>query len=387
MDNNHPNNNDSVNNDDNLNEQSEGIGVPSRLPDVENPEVDTTKPINPNKQQESTWIREINGKSAADHIKSPEFEAEIEITSVANDRDDALFDEDIKQTSDEFGLELEDKETTEEIDLFEKSDLPHIGAIRSDSNVPSSVEGFVDISGMDFGKVDDETDLLPDAEPIRGGELPEWLQEMISETDQEPDLPKETLDASSKSNFYDQIDELDPVFLAEEASQVASYQTIDEPAFDDEILEPDDFDLEHALSIAKEDTTPVFLSATEEELSLPVEEIIAFEDSEVLPAPPKEELVTASDEDQLYQVKHYLDQDQIADALPIAQALIEKSVHLEQLETWFSEYSEIHPKSNESMEIIGDIGLKQNKPDIALKAYTKTLKLLLESHEDKNGIN
>ena len=199
-----------------------------------------------------------------------------------------------------------------------------------------------------------------------------------------------------------------------------------------------DFDLEYALAIAKEETTPVVLPADEEipDMASGIEETYPIEDDEtetdlvpteltdeiepslveeeidvrqtiddssplsenIAPSEalldhnehPEEilldEISLATDTDQLFQVKQQLDQGQIDEALPIIQDLLEKSSHLEQLDVWLKKYSEQQSGSNKVMELIGDIALKRGEPDAAINAYAKSLRLLLNNQEGSHEL-
>ena len=100
-----------------------------------------------------------------------------------------------------------------------------------------------------------------------------------------------------------------------------------------------------------------------------------------------DEVPLGTDADQLSWIEQQLDQGQIDEALPIIQDLVEKSSHLEKLEVWVKEYSEQQPGSNKVMELIGDIALKRGEPEAAIKAYAKSLRLLLNNQEGSHGLD
>jgi len=101
------------------------------------------------------------------------------------------------------------------------------------------------------------------------------------------------------------------------------------------------------------------------------------------------ETPSAPDDSDPYQrAEQLLIQGQMSAALPIIKNMVENSDRLDQLEGLLKEKSDIESLENsETLEVLGDIALKQNKSEDAFQAYTKALKYLLESKETSDEIS
>lgn len=446
--------------------ESPNEDIPLWLQGIEEPESDETKPIIPKDADASSWVREIEdnisepaNEDESDSLGSvdpnrTEFETEIDLRALDDAQPLNRFEDEHSQNdslADEIPDISEDHEITEEIDIQEFPEKFMLDEIEPDFNEDSSIEGFVDISEVGFAEQPGEMEDILDDEPLTERELPEWLQEMIAESEQEADQLEPDLVDEPESKLPEHDSTPDTILPAMEQSVEELLQE-DEMLLSSDTQEPD-FDLEYAFSIAKEDTTPVELatdnlepaltdegfpdeedfpilaeemvdeefqpsydeevvfhdlpdieeeSAVQEEKLYKEEGLIAEEIAELIEEAPGSEALPPSEEieqevveespefkdtDPFDRAKQYLEQGQISDALPIINDLVEDSDHLAQLDVWLKEFAESDTtKTSEVMETLGDIALKQNKPDVALDAYAKALKLLLENNEVSDEI-
>jgi len=433
--------------------QPDNKGIPLWLQGIDEFDENETKPTKLSEEQASPWIREIDAddsdqdredEAALPEIAQPistEADSEAKGTSIEEGRGDTPFFEESGQSpvdEEEASDDVDDWEITEEIAVIELSEELDDISIDTDFDEITLAEGFVDISEAGLSKTQNDLAEISGDEPLRDGELPEWLQEMIIEAELEAEQPETETALIVEVEPLPKADTSDPINSDEdhESEKIAPDTEMSSSDFK---THDSDFDLDYALAIAKEDTAPVVLHPDEEvtdvasgideafpieddetesekvtidlpdevELSLVVEEIDEhqaidestplFEDvtrteamidqnensEDIL----LDEIALDTDTEQLSQIKQQLDQGQIDEALPIIHDLLEESSHLEQLEVLLKEYSERQPGSNKVMELIGDIALKRGEPDVAIKAYAKSLRLLLNKQEDSHGLD
>lgn len=447
--------------DDELNKRPDSEGetpkedIPLWLQGIEESAPDETKPIEPTGVPKGSWIREVDdnisdpmddhGDDLSEYIDpdTHEFETEIEHGDFDNEKPDHELNVESNQDVslvDDFIDVTDDLESTEEIDIQTVSDRPFLKEIEPDFDPTSSDDGFVDISGVGLPEQPLEAEALLDDEHLSDGELPEWLQEMIAESEQEPEtdelVPDDDLDLGQvpQEIVPDLIDTEENTFAQDELSQ------------QDEVLPPSEHQYpesvpDYAITIAEEDTTPISLytdeahpSPQEEELSIPDEErstqdelpqsvdeggfdqdstsseeeqLVELEvkDAEIPVtdnihasfenAQDDENFLSADEETRsvdekpdheeintLDRAKYFIGEGQIDEALPIINNLIEDPDHLEQLEVMLRELAGNEANASSAvMETLGDIALKQHKAQDALDAYVKAIKLLLENEE------
>jgi hypothetical protein len=146
-----------------------------------------------------------------------------------------------------------ESETTEEIDIDELPSLKYSDEIGpSLDDLPSS-EGFMDISEIDFSESQKQEDPAIENEALIEGDLPEWLQEMISEQDK----PKTSYAKAEELEEQDIIDDQGPV---DDSSNFDQTPLQDEPIDETRLVVKDDFDeddiLEGKDEIATDDQDP-----------------------------------------------------------------------------------------------------------------------------------
>ncbi|HQA29178.1 MAG TPA: hypothetical protein PLA02_08200 [Brevefilum fermentans] len=433
--------------------QSDNKGIPLWLQGIDDLDENETKPTKLSEEQASPWIREIDadyseqdGEGEAELSEpaqpiSAKADSEADGTPIDEGRDDAPFIEESGHSpvdEEDASDDIEDWEITEEIAVIELSEELDDVSIDTDFDETTLEEGFVDISEVGLSKTQNDQAEISGDEPLREGELPEWLQEMIAEAEIESEQPETETALMSEVEPFPNADISDSINSEEDLVSEIIAPDEEIPSFDFETHDSD-FDLDYALAIAKEDTAPVVLPADEEitdmasgideafpvedneieidevtseqadeiELSLVEEEVeenqaidestplfkdmarteTMLDQNEDLKEILLDEVPLGTDADQLSWIEQQLDQGQIDEALPIIQDLVEKSSHLEKLEVWLKEYSEQQPGSNKVMELIGDIALKRGEPEAAIKAYAKSLRLLLNNQEGSHGLD
>lgn len=433
-------------------EQPDNKGIPLWLQGIDEFDENETKPTKLSEEQAGPWIREINADDSEQNREgeielsepaqsiSAETGSEAERASIEEDRSDTPFIEESSQSSsdeEESSDDIEDWEITEEIAIIELSEGHGDISIGTDFDEITLEEGFVDISEVGLTRTQNDPAEISGDEPLRDGELPEWLQDMIAEAEIESEQPEAETALMSEDESLPKAEISDTLISEEDLVSDRIAPEIEMFSFDYKTHDTD-FDLEYALAIAKEETTPVVLPADEEipDMASGIEETYPIEDDEtetdlvpteltdeiepslveeeidvrqtiddssplsenIAPSEalldhnehPEEilldEISLATDTDQLFQVKQQLDQRQIDEALPIIQDLLEKSSHLEQLDVWLKKYSEQQSGSNKVMELIGDIALKRGEPDAAINAYAKSLRLLLNNQEGSHEL-
>ncbi|MBW6475155.1 MAG: hypothetical protein K0B14_18655, partial [Anaerolineaceae bacterium] len=197
---NHENNDDALKNQEDANAESPREDVPLWLQGIEEPLDDETKPINATKDQTGNWIREIediNSESLDEDapdlpedsdLDKAEFETEVNVNAF-EELSQLEHIEDVsgkgETKADEIAGDQEDSEITEEFVVDSLIDQPPYDDIDSDMEELATDEGFVDISQLGLDQQTGDAVEYIDDESLREGDLPEWLQEMIAESEQE----------------------------------------------------------------------------------------------------------------------------------------------------------------------------------------------------------
>ncbi|MDF1518864.1 MAG: hypothetical protein RQ728_00760 [Brevefilum sp.] len=254
-------------------------------------------------------------------------------------------------------------------------------------------EGFVEISQFDLEasdnleKSEDEVNQQNEEQE----ELPDWLEEMIEEPETEKSEKMEfedeafNPDEATKPVIVTSIEAEDEMVIDEQPIEAAplttdlpveEYEkqfTEDEVFIDDQVAED--------LSIAEEEIPPDKAPFEGEMLieqlpSLEIENVEKFDSDE---GDWHEEILLSSElPKSLKFAKYLLDQGEIEPSFEIFQTYVRKSEHLEEIKTWAKEAAAADKeKSNLLWELIGDLSLKQNKPDEALSAYTLAISKLI----------
>ena len=254
-------------------------------------------------------------------------------------------------------------------------------------------EGFVEISQFDLEASDNleksESGLNQQSEEQE--ELPDWLEEMIEEPETEiiKDIELEdeifNPDEATKPVIITSVETEDKAVIDEQSIEAAPLTTDlpieeKEEKFTEEEALIDDQAAED-LSIAEEEIPPSEVPFEDEMLieELPVLEI---ENVEAFDADEgdwhDENLLSAELPKTLKFAKYLLDQGEIEPSFEIFQTYVKKSEHLDEIKIWAKEAAAADKeKSNLLWELIGDLSLKQNKPDEALSAYTRAISKLI----------
>lgn len=405
-------------------DDSSNDDIPKWLQGLENSEHEESKPYTPKNNVMNSWVPEINEETTENkHVDRNKEEDEDDKEEegpeeIKSPVEPIETDNQAEGTKDIETIEALDDEYTEEIEIDELPSVEYSDEIGpSLDDLPSS-EGFMDISEMEVsGSPQQEEPILKDKdEALIEGELPEWLQEMIAEQEKsrpddfEPDTNKEQelVDDPTSHQDASALDEIASEEIpADEDELVKDFDLVS----DDEKVEDAGQDLEDDYFVDKEleievgnDVEDAMLT-DEEDVSLSEppsyidkETAIAIADDATKPVvvsedgpeiAPEEDATTGDEptEEQHELAKMHLYQGDYHQAVPIIQELLEDSSHLVELETWVKEATEGEAKNIKEMwEILGDIYLKQNKPDQAFNAYAKAIKYLLAEKEVNDEI-
>jgi hypothetical protein len=254
-------------------------------------------------------------------------------------------------------------------------------------------EGFVEISQFDLEASDNleksESGLNQQSE--EEGELPDWLEEMIEEPETEIseniELEDEIFnpDEATKPVIITSIETEDEMVIDEQPIEAAPLTT-DLPVeeYEKQFTEDDVFiddQVAEDLSIAEEEIPPNEVPFEGEMLieqlpSLEIENVEEFDADEG--DWHEEDLLSPELPKSLKFAKYLLDQGEIEPSFEIFQTYVKKSEHLEEIKIWAMEAAAFDTEKNNLLwELIGDLSLKQNKPDEAVSAYTRAISKLI----------
>lgn len=254
-------------------------------------------------------------------------------------------------------------------------------------------EGFVEISQFDLEASDNleksESGLNQQSEEQE--ELPDWLEEMIEEPETEIseniELEDEIFnpDEATKPVIITSIETEDEMVIDEQPIEAAPLTT-DLPVeeYEKQFTEDDVFiddQVAEDLSIAEEEIPPNEVPFEGEMLieqlpSLEIENVEEFDADEG--DWHEEDLLSPELPKSLKFAKYLLDQGEIEPSFEIFQTYVKKSEHLEEIKIWAMEAAAFDTEKNNLLwELIGDLSLKQNKPDEALSAYTRAISKLI----------
>lgn len=312
-------------------------------------------------------------------------------------------DEDIhvyKENLESIQLDAQDLSTDEEKVLEED----HDEKIRADEP-RSSDEGFVEISEYDIEAFEE-----PEKEPRslhnaveEQEELPDWLEDMISEEQQHA---AEGEEKSFDEQFFLSDEPTKPVPIIEEiVPETYQEEMIEEiPSVENRIL--DEINFEETESQMEESIHIVEFDVESEEESQEVNEDFSIQiDQEMTEIPDEEAPAQVIDEIEDYEeiqepdvdweiydqqpveipktlrfAKYLLDQGKIEQADQIFQTYITKADHLEEIKGWVTDaISDDDISQSKLWEILGDIAVKQSEHTEALSAYTRSISTLLKN--------
>lgn len=384
-------NNDELENDKDIGSEHErgssNDDIPRWLQGFKDSEPDDTQPIAQVENSADAWVPEMG-----EHEIGPVGEDEIEANDDSALSDSESIDHPIEEISEETQSldDLEQQPDGHISDVDDLVDLPDDISINdeieignmleeempqainpSEDDLPSP-EGFVDISGLDVSELPERPIL--DDEPLRQGDLPEWLQEMITEAEE----PQPDILSSAAIGDQDLADEPMEITINLPDDQVEPLQ--DESVLEEgqtDFLMPEsqaEFDNEITVTAAKEkeeeETSPL-LMPTEEDDHLLTEVGPSFDYSPIY-----------KEDHRIARIKGFLDDGNFDEAAPFISSLLEEESHLDELELWLMETVENDREaSSQVFEVLGDIAFKQNKPADAFNAYTKAIKQLLVNDE------
>lgn len=384
-----------LNNDDFENEKDFGSAqehdssdkdIPRWLQGFEDRQPEDTQPIAQEEKTSDAWGPELGepyigsiGEDAGDIDEhAPLSNSDSEDLPIGDNVDELHGIEDLEEQPGEALAEVNDMvEIPDDISFVDKNDfgnrledeLPQ--AIAADDELPSP-EGFMDISELDVSELPEQSIL--DDEPLRQGDLPDWLQEMITEAEG-PQAVVQSSPALDDQEMPDEPLEITSKLHDEEVGSM-HYETIPEEGHTDFELLDSDETISSKISPEGEETSPLSMPS-EEDLRLQTEEEPDFDFSTI-----------TEDDPQLEQIQGFLATGNFEEAAPLIGFLLEEESHLELLESWLKEAVESDPEpSSQALEVLGDIAFKQNKPTDALSAYTKAIKQLLTNDEAFNEIN
>jgi hypothetical protein len=396
MDNSDENNN-------NINDKPEGESeeIPYWLQGFEESIPDETTPIESDTKEGESWIKE-SGNAASDEDLPPGSDDEVETSSPQIDNfdepqspDSVLEETEVEKeevSEDETSFEneitgaLDDHEITDEIeiDAFAADELAE--PVEPEPDELPSPEGFVDISDLDLSEPPHQEDEAILEVEAKEGELPEWLQEMISEPETPDFKESEPAQLPEEELVEESVDALDINWEKEHLEDVI---VENEPSPLEDVDEMDitevDQDLETIIAIADEDTTPISTIKTED-ISSDEEELEAINlDSDEQPGKLSE---TSEVKYTLEDLKSYLNQKDIQQALNIVNELDDEITDFDEITPLLLEAAENDaPNNSDLWEVIGDIALKQNKSYDALVAYAKAIKYLFAKSEADDEIS
>ena len=354
--------------------------VPLWLQGLDNDKPDNTQPITSKSEDRDSWLPEGSQIGDEDNIFSdsevtqdeqpPPTDSfgELNGQELMAEQNESEVLTHSQNEQDGYEKELTDvsfeNESTEEINVeeFSEDDLGPESDVAI-AEMPSP-EGFVDISNLDLHETSSQQEEFMDVEVNKEGHLPEWLKEMISESE-EPEI-----------GVAEQISAEDVTIIKEPEAKLSSEWEVehnddempeDELTLDDhDLLSPyldEQSNLEEALAIAKEDTSPLQLSS----------------DADFEPSLSKDRLENSEDMQDLVMAEQYLDQGDFQKALKIVKGYADQSSELERIGSMLQKSVEKDEINNcDVWELLGDIAYKQNKPGQAFNAYTKAIGLLME---------
>jgi hypothetical protein len=387
----------------NINDKPEGEPeeIPYWLQGFEESVPDETTPIVPDAKEGETWIKESE-ISASDEVLPPDSDDEVKASFPQIDNldqpqphDSVLAEAEMETdqgSEDETSIE---NEITEALDDYENTDEIEIDALPVDEfdepvelepdELPSP-EGFVDISDLDLPEPPPSADGAILEVEAKEGELPEWLQEMISEPETSDIKYAQPAQLPEEEPVQESVDELD-INWEKEDLEVESME--DEPAPLENVVEMDNTDVEQevdvVINIADEDTTPISTIITEE-ISSEEEEPKSIE----LESDEQQTEFSENSEEKntLEDLKYYLNQKHIHQALKIINDLDDEKTDYDEITPLLLAAAENDAQNNSDLwEVVGDIAMKQEKPHDALDAYTKAIRNLLANDKDDDEIN
>jgi rubrerythrin len=277
---------------------------------------------------------------------------------------------------------------------FDNTSTDNSSPVSNDFNGDMSAEeAYIELSEFDLEENRENIQPTLD-EPLQDEEeLPDWLQEMITEPSEpgsEISQPHLEERMEEDEEYIDQMDITQETDISEfaEGTEVSEVEETAEIADVEEIAEINDLDLSPSPGIIN------FLDPGEDEINSTFNEENIYSPWEDNSQPSKDdefmfEKSPASEDNDLPKTllfgKYLLDQKDIDPAIEIFTNYISQSKHLSEIQVWLSETTENEIESKSSVwELIGDIALIKAEPDKALTAYTQAINSLLRAKELTN---
>ena len=291
-------------------------------------------------------------------------------------------------------------EITEKIEIDPLNVYKNAGIFDPAISSKPNEEGFFEISEFDAEDFPEHEPMMPDYDLSEAEELPQWLEEMIAESD------KPHLDSSEDDQETD-ADEKEFVEISQDTPSLIEMTDLNFEELSDEPTQPIDITQENILvndtvkvetstmtesnedaQIQPDDNEPEEIytesdpiSISEETAFLPDQDIQEEEYEEQLPDPDEIPL-------ELLKAKSLLEQGDYTSAMEVIHPFIEKKENLSEIQSWLDDIAyDSEPPDSDIWEAIGDIALIQSAPEKALNAYTEAIKSLLILKEDNNAID
>lgn len=393
--------------------------IPVWQENLQDPEEEDTNPVKSTKiNNEDSWVKEVKespDKSEISQITSEDEEDIIDNTlpdwlNELSEIDSSTPESLSTHKEEETGTDLTESHSTDKpassSEITERIEINpsnvEKNAVTSDSSMSSkpSEEGFIEISGFDIEEFPEHEPMMSDNDLSEAEELPQWLEEMIAESD-EPHLD------SPESVEVTDTDEKEFVEISQEKPSLSEMPDSNIEELSDEPTQPIDITQEYILAnetvkvetstktesnedaqIQTDDNKPEELykesdpiPVSEETAFVPEQEAQEVEYEEQLPEPDEIHL-------ELQEAKSFLDQGDYASAMEVIQPFIEQKEHLSEIQSWLDDIAhDSEPSNSDIWEAIGDIALIQKSPEKALNAYTEAIKSLLIIKEDNNAID
>jgi len=292
-------------------------------------------------------------------------------------------------------------EDTNEINVVEAwTDPSDDDEIQAEAEMNIKKE-FIEISDLDI--VDDHTDpiIMPTTEENPNEEIPDWLTAMVAEPDQKID---ESIDVTDNT-----FDITKPIVVSEYPTSEPENEDPPSPL---EETSPDD---EEYIQTNEE-------NLVDDEERWPAEEIggAVIDSPEETPTSEEPDEVFADETKQIYTdyngydslepffdeekdglqvqnitneipptlltAKNLLDEDETDQAVNMLTPFISQAAYLDEINTWLMEANTRGDHPNGAiLEAMGDVAMAQNKPDDALKLYTRAIQLLTSEKKGSDG--
>lgn len=270
-----------------------------------------------------------------------------------------------------------DQEDTDEVTINELAETNEVADLEEGHPYDHVSDGYIDVSDLDLPEIPPQAvdQSLSDIEP-KQGDLPDWLQEMITEPDQpavkELDLPM----PPREEGFQELKDNLSYNWEKEhlELDNLNHHKEVELTQIDEPSVTNLEEGVEQHGANSEEDTAPIFVKENESMAFSEVEG--SFDD-----------LKTNKIHQSIEDAEQLLIQGNFQRALPLLKSTLNEVEDFDRITAILSRASKQEGANNhEIWELFGDIALKQNKPADAVDAYAKAIHCLLVNHRGDHEI-